>query len=104
MTHINHNLKVRRKKAEGYGKLAPAFLEGAKFALENQWISVKEDLPYKHKELLSSDHETKSVFTVDTCGGTGIDFMSIYEGTWQWWNDSNVVYWRPVSDFDKNLL
>ena len=28
-----------QKKAEGYGKLAPAFLEGAKFALENQWIS-----------------------------------------------------------------
>lgn len=24
-----------QKKAEGYGSLAPAFLEGAKFALEN---------------------------------------------------------------------
>ena len=34
-----------KKEAEGYGKLAPAFIEGAKFALENQWISVKEDLP-----------------------------------------------------------
>ena len=28
-----------QKKAEGYGKLAPAFLEGAKFAMENQWIN-----------------------------------------------------------------
>ena len=34
-----------QKKAEGFGKLAPAFLEGAKFALNNQWISVDEDLP-----------------------------------------------------------
>ena len=25
-----------QKKAEGYGKLAPAFLEGAEFALGNQ--------------------------------------------------------------------
>ena len=34
-----------QKKAEGYGKLAPVFLEGAKFALENQWISVDDELP-----------------------------------------------------------
>ena len=27
-----------QKKAEGFGKLAPVFLEGAKFALENQMI------------------------------------------------------------------
>ena len=39
-----------RKKAEGFGKLAPAFIEGAKFALENQWISVEEDLPCNHEE------------------------------------------------------
>ena len=29
------NEKIQ-KKAEGYGKLAPAFLEGADFALNNQ--------------------------------------------------------------------
>ena len=41
-----------QKKAEGFGKLALAFLEGADFALNNQWISVEEDLPYNHEELL----------------------------------------------------
>ena len=41
-----------KKKAEGYGKLAPVFLEGAEFALENQWISVDEDLPCNHEELI----------------------------------------------------
>ena len=41
-----------QKNAEGYGKLAPAFLEGTKFVLESQWISVDEDLPCNHKELL----------------------------------------------------
>lgn len=26
-----------KKGADGYGTLAPAFIEGAKFILENQW-------------------------------------------------------------------
>lgn len=72
--------------------------------IETHWISVKDDLPYKHKELLSSDHETKLVLTVDACGSINTDFMSIYEGTWCWWNDSNTIYWHPISDLDKNLL
>ena len=83
------------------------FTFGARWADEHpqsSWINVKNDLPYKHKELLSSDHETKLVLTVDACGSINTDFMSIYEGTWCWWNDSNTVYWRPISDFDKNLL
>ena len=42
-----------QKKAEGFGKLAPAFIEGAKFALENQWISVNERLPPEEKDGLS---------------------------------------------------
>ena len=42
-----------QKKAEGFGKLAPAFLEGAKFALENQWISVDDELPPEEGDGLS---------------------------------------------------
>ena len=42
-----------QKKAEEYGQLAPVFLEGAKLALENQWISVNERLPPKEKDELS---------------------------------------------------
>ena len=53
-----------QKKAERFGKLAPAFLEGAKFALENQWISVEEDLPCKHADLLESENLTKDVLVV----------------------------------------
>ena len=41
------------KEAEGYGKLAPAFIEGAEFALNNQWISVNERLPPEEKDGLS---------------------------------------------------
>ena len=42
-----------KKEAEGYGKLAPAFIEGAEFALNNQWISVNERLPPEEKDRLS---------------------------------------------------
>ena len=42
-----------QKKAEGFGKLAPAFIEGAKYALENQWIRVNERLPPEEKDGLS---------------------------------------------------
>ena len=43
-----------QNKAEGFGKLSPVFLEGAKFALENQWISVKDELPPTSDELIKS--------------------------------------------------
>lgn len=31
-----------KQKAEGFGKLAPVFIEGAEFALNNHWISIKK--------------------------------------------------------------
>ena len=42
-----------QKKSEGFGKLAPVFLEGANFALENQWISVDDELPPEENDGLS---------------------------------------------------
>ena len=42
-----------KKEAEGYGKLAPVFIEGARFALNNQWINVNERLPSEEKDGLS---------------------------------------------------
>ena len=53
-----------QKKAEGFGKLAPVFLEGANFALENQWISVKDDLPYNHPELITCESSIYSEVTI----------------------------------------
>ena len=52
------------KKAEGFGKLAPVFLEGAKFALENQWISVDEDLPCNISKIIHFGF-TNKVLVID---------------------------------------
>lgn len=47
-----------QKKAEGYGSLAPAFLEGAEYVLANQWMSVEDDLPCNHEELIDTRRST----------------------------------------------
>lgn len=99
--------------AEGFGKFAPLFLEGAKFALENQWISVKEDLPCNHEELIENEIRTKNVLVVfawnndpskrhigicDMCNKIGS-----FNTNWYWRNISyfHVVYWMPLPELPK---
>ena len=92
-----------KKKSEEYWKLAPVFLEGAEFALENQWISVKNDLPCNHKELLlSTGYHTVTVFTYKKGGACGMDNMIVRNGKWEWeaWKE-NYLYWMPIPNFPK---
>ena len=90
-----------QKKAEEYGQRAPVFLEGAKFALENQWISVKDDLPCNHKELIHGTEvgegtETVEVFARNELGDIWSDYMVYENGKWRW-NDFEPAYWMPAS-------
>ena len=85
-----------KKKAEGFGKLAPVFLEGAEFALENQWISVDEDLPCNHEELLINKGVTKKVFVLKFEGSPGVDFMLRVNGEWIWFAYENSKFWMPI--------
>ena len=94
-----------KKKAEGYGKLAPVFLEGAKFALENQWISVDEDLPCYHQELiflggLIEGSETVEVFARNEHGDVWTDYM-IYENNKWRWKDFEPAYWMIAPKLPK---
>ena len=84
-----------QKKAEGYGKLAPAFLEGAEFALENQWISVEDDLPCNHEELLDGNI-TRQVFVRKKNGEYDISFMINFT-RWEFIIGlENVTHWMPI--------
>ena len=86
--------------AEGFGKFAPLFLEGARFALENQWISVKEDFPCNHKELLVNDTLTKSVIIRNSDGS--IEFSLMYlDVEWKWMSGDNPTHWLPIPEFSK---
>ena len=85
-----------QKKAEGLGKLALAFLEGADFALNNQWIRVEEDLPYNHEELLLYDNITHQVLVRKKNGEYDISFM-FYFIKWEFIIGlENVTHWMPI--------
>ena len=78
-----------QKKAKEYGELASAFLEGAKFAFENQWISVEDDLPCNHEELIITDgyyeKETINVITINKYEIIEDNYMALYSNnTWHW--------------------
>ena len=95
-------------KAEGFRQLAPVFLEGAKFALENQWISVEDDLPCNHDSLLIkclpyNSKLTKLVLTLVDDGSYQVCDMFINkEGKWEWSYNSTVSYWMSIPKLEED--
>lgn len=88
--------RIVKEKAEEFGKLGPTFLEGAKFALSNQWISVKDDLPCNHKDLLvpslnGTSQITVSVLVKYTNGSMRTTFMVNYGDGWRWMDKYDTV-------------
>lgn len=73
------------------------FIQGAQWADENPkspWISVKDDLPCNHKELLVNDTLTKSVIIRNSDGS--IEFSLMYlDGKWYWETDE-PTHWFPI--------
>ena len=89
-----------QKKAEGFGKLASVFLEGAKFALENQWINVEEDLPCNHPKLIcESSIYSKITIPIIAVIHNFIIMSRMYkeDGKWYWENDE-PTYWFPIPE------
>ena len=81
-----------KKKAEGFGKLAPVFLEGAEFALENQWISVNDDLPCNHDELKPNSYATYKVIVLLNDGRIRETYM-FYDKWVQY--GKKITHWKP---------
>ena len=91
-----------RKKAEGFGKLSPVFLEAADYALNNQWISVEDDLPCNHKELvIKGSPYTKRVIVIED-GGYYFDLMVLSNnGEWKWLYSFHPTHWMPIPKIPK---
>ena len=88
-----------------------AFIEGAKWADNNpksHWISVEDDLPCNHKELLENEHYTKAVLVVlswnEHPSKRHISMHSMsnkigsFDVDWYWYNtaDYTVTHWMPM--------
>lgn len=94
-----------KKKAEGFGELAPVYLEAADSALNNQWISVDEDLPCNHEELMEPIcqlddrliYETKRVFVRCNNNSFCTAHMVNLHNRWKWYpEDIHVEHWMPI--------
>lgn len=90
-----------KNKSEGFGLFAPLFLEGAEFALNNQWISVEEDLPCNHQELLEAKCQTKEVFILKRGGFPDIDYMLKSGEKWIWFEYKSPEFWMPIPKLPK---
>lgn len=96
-----------KKKAEGYGIFAPLFLEGAEFALNNQWISVEEDLPCNNPNNIHFGF-TNTVLVIDDENNTYIAFMvKDKDNKWSWDSADNfaflhsITHWMPIPKLPK---
>ena len=77
-----------------------AYMSGIKWADENPkspWISIKDDLPCNHNELICSKEisegtETVDVFAMNERGDIWTDYMVYENGKWIW-NDFGPDFW-----------
>lgn len=80
------------------------FEAGAKWAdihPKSPWISVKEDLPCNHEELIHSNY-TDRVLVMSRFGYTEVAFMyKMTEDAWEWSNLIVVLYWMPIPRLSK---
>ena len=82
-----------------------AFLHGIEFAEKlSSWISVEEDLPFKHKKLLYEDLEflsqaTKLVLIRTEENLHDVSFMYNYGHKWSWdFELDKVTHWMPIPE------
>lgn len=84
-----------------------AFLEGCKWSDLNSkspWISVRDDLPCDHNELIHGNE--KNAWTVSCIVSDGIctttNRMFLVEGEWIWGiGFTNVKYWFVIPELPK---
>lgn len=120
MTREEQIHKVASTYLTGNSDLTASFIEafedGAKWADSNPnfpWISVDDDLPCNHKELIENEHYTKKVLVVlewednpiekhiDICCMCNV--IGSYNVDWYWRSSAyhRVILWSPLPELPK---
>ena len=91
-----------KKEDEDYGIVGHAFIEGAKFALEKQRISVDDKMPYEYTELLMNQDTTVPILTKTERLGYFVQYM-YYSPTqgWRFTEGGGVEYWMAIPELPK---
>lgn len=83
-----------------------SFIVGAEWADNNPkslWISVEDDLPCNHKELLNPDGKGETSYVVAIIHGYVImNRMYKLNGKWYWENDE-PTHWFPIPKLPKTI-
>lgn len=101
ITRYNHKYLVFRKDVK-YG-----FESGVKWADENTkspWISVEDDLPCNHEELLKSqnNYRTKAVIVRFNNNMHGFAYMVKIVNKWEWFNKiKGITHWMIIPKLPK---
>ena len=89
--------------------LIECFIKGADWADEHPlhsteedkekspWISVDDDLPCNHEEMIQSNF-TDTVLVLSNNGGPVVEVtsMCVMDGKWKWNTLATVLYWMPI--------
>lgn len=70
---------------------------------KDSWISVNDDLPCNHEELLNAKYETKKVFTLKSGGFPDVDYMLKVDGKWIWFTNKSTKFWMPIPEIPKEV-
>lgn len=87
-----------------YDSEIASFAVGAEWADEHPkcpWISVKDDLPRNHKELISSEDKRNTLYVITLVHSfVVLSRMEKFEGEWHWTTDE-PAYWMPIPELPK---
>lgn len=103
MTREEQIENVAYKQEELVNMDAESFIEGADWAdahPKSPWISVDDDLPCNHQDLIHSNY-TDRVLVSARNGYSEIAFMSKIENIWVWEIPIKVSYWMPIPKLPK---
>lgn len=104
---IKNNLDISNYSPQDGEMLKETFYIGAKWADEHPkspWISVEEDLPFNHKELLYDTESsifpsTKLVLIRTEKDAHELSFMYIYGYRWNWdYELDKITHWMPIPE------
>ena len=86
-------------------RIVRAFNRGIEFQKQNSkssWISVEDDLPCNHEEMIQTDFTNRVlVLTSNGCPELEVANMCVVEGVWQWNTLKTVLYWMPIPKLPK---
>ena len=108
--YINYLLDKQEYHNENYTEddIRQAFEKGAQWADNNPkspWISVDDDLPFNHEELITTgcyyEKETVDVITISKSGIIDTNYMILYNNKWKWKYGVVPCYWMPISKIQK---